>query len=471
MKKHGIILPLGHGCCRAWPLVVLSIVICVVGDVKLLAADDLEPNPEGAKAAAKKIQVTKFGSISVTGGEQQVRGSIASVANELRDQLNQLCGDPGRKMKLPLIVKLYGAEGDEELPRSILSKISSFQGQYQLLLHIHLAKGVDQYLLRYHLVELFLYERGLADGQLVDQGDRVVIKPWLIIGMLEAIDIRSGDSNREIYQADIDFLSILPLEKVFDATENQWREMIGREPVAFRAISGAIVNSLLRQPDGKSGMSSYLAEFATFKGEYENLLRRHFSGMNKSSNSLGKWVNLELLELATARVTQVHSMLETESRLDGLLKLRYRDLDGAALSVGIDDYDQVLKLEQSERIEAVAAARAELERLSYRCFPTYRPIFNEYDIILRDIMKGEDKDISSRLAKLIDVRMRMKAAATRSRDYLDWYYITQSTDLSGTFTKYRALIEALKKEELRASPDDATSHYLDQVQKIYGASR
>ena len=400
-----------------------------------------------------------------------MRGSIASVANELREQLNELCGDPGRKMKLPLIVKLYGAEGDEELQRSILSKISSFQEQYQLLLNIHLAKGVDQYLLRYHLMELLLYERGLADGQIIEDGDRVTVKPWLIIGMLEAIDIRSGDSNREIYQADIDFLSVLPLEKVFDATENQWREMIGREPVAFRAISGAIVNSLLRQPDGKSGMSSYLAEFATFKGEYENLLRRHFSGMNKSSNSLGKWVNLELLELATARVTQVHSMLETESRLDGLLKLRYRDVDGSALSVGIDNYDQVLKLEQSERIEAVAAARAELERLSYRCFPTYRPIFNEYDIILRDIMKGENKDISSRLAKLIDVRMRMKAAAIRSRDYLDWYYITQSRELSGNFTKYRAFIEALKKEELRVSPDDATSNYLDQVQKIYGASR
>ena len=101
-------------------MLVLSIVICVVGDVKLLAEDDLEPDPEDAKAGAKKIQVTKFGSISVTGGEQQVRGSIASVANELRDQLNQLCGDSGRKMKLPLIVKLYGAEGDEELPRSIL---------------------------------------------------------------------------------------------------------------------------------------------------------------------------------------------------------------------------------------------------------------------------------------------------------------------------------------------------------------
>ena len=469
--KNSVVVELDHGSCRAWLLLMMSIAIAVMADVRVLAAEDLSSDAEGAQAVAKKIQVTKFGSISVTGGEQQVRGSIASVANELREQLNELCGDPGRKMKLPLIVKLYGAEGDEELQRSILSKISSFQEQYQLLLNIHLAKGVDQYLLRYHLMELLLYERGLADGQIIEDGDRVTVKPWLIIGMLEAIDIRSGDSNREIYQADIDFLSVLPLEKVYDATENQWREMIGREPVAFRAISGAIVNSLLRQPDGKSGMSSYLAEFATFKGEYENLLRRHFSGMNKSSNSLGKWVNLELLELATARVTQVHSMLETESRLDGLLKLRYRDVDGSALSVGIDNYDQVLKLEQSERIEAVAAARAELERLSYRCFPTYRPIFNEYDIILRDIMKGENKDISSRLAKLIDVRMRMKAAAIRSRDYLDWYYITQSRELSGNFTKYRAFIEALKKEELRVSPDDATSNYLDQVQKIYGASR
>ena len=471
MMKNSVVVELDHGSCRAWLLLMMSIAIAVMADVRVLAAEDLSSDAEGAQAVAKKIQVTKFGSISVTGGEQQVRGSIASVANELREQLNELCGDPGRKMKLPLIVKLYGAEGDEELQRSILSKISSFQEQYQLLLNIHLAKGVDQYLLRYHLMELLLYERGLADGQIIEDGDRVTVKPWLIIGMLEAIDIRSGDSNREIYQADIDFLSVLPLEKVFDATENQWREMIGREPVAFRAISGAIVNSLLRQPDGKSGMSSYLAEFATFKGEYENLLRRHFSGMNKSSNSLGKWVNLELLELATARVTQVHSMLETESRLDGLLKLRYRDVDGSALSVGIDNYDQVLKLEQSERIEAVAAARAELERLSYRCFPTYRPIFNEYDIILRDIMKGENKDVSSRLAKLIDVRMRMKAAAIRSRDYLDWYYITQSRELSGNFTKYRAFIEALKKEELRVSPDDATSNYLDQVQKIYGASR
>ena len=433
------------------------------------AEDSVSKNAE-SEVFANNVQKTQFGNISVTGGNQQVRGGIASVANELRVRFNKICGEPDRKMKLPIIIKLYGAAGDKELPRSIVSKISSLQGQYQLLLHIHLAKGVDQYFLRYHLMELLLYERGLADGQFVDEGDRLTIKPWLIIGMLEAIDIRSADSDRGIYQSDIDFLEVMSLEKVFNISENQWREMIGQEPVSFRAISGAIVNSLLRQPGGKSGMSAYLAAHATFKGEYENLLRQHFPGMNKSNNSLGKWVNLELLELGTARVTQVHSILETESRLGGILKLYYRDADGAAQCVGIDAYDSILGLEQKDRFEAVAAARAELERLSYRCFPTYRPILNEYEVILRELGRGAAKNTDSRLSKLMDTRMRMKAAATRSRDYLDWYYITQSRDLSGDFDKYRALNEALQQEQLRPVDKDATGNYLDEIQRMYGAN-
>lgn len=468
-------IPLGaqlmKGLGSKWLALLCSATLVLYTDLNAFAAEDSVSKIAEPVVFAKNVQTTEFGSILVTGGNQQVRSGIASAANDLRVQFNKLCGDPDRKMKLPMIIKLHGAAGDKELSRSIVSKISSLQGQFQLLLHIHLAKGVDQYFLRYHLMELFLYERGLADDQFVDDGDRLTIKPWLIIGMLEAIDIRSADSNRRIYQSDVEFLSVLSLEKVFNTSENQWREMIGQEPIAFRAISGAIVNSLLRQPGGKSGMAAYLADFATFKGEYENLLRQHFPGMNKSSNSLGKWVNLELLELGTARVTQVHSILETESRLDGILKLYYRDVEGSARSVAIDAYAAISDLEQKDRFEAVAAARAELERLSYRCFPTYRPILNEYELILREVARGTGKNVDSRLARLMDVRQRMKAAAIRSRDYLDWYYITQSRDLSGDFDKYRALNDALQKEQLRAADNDATANYLDQIEKMYGSRK
>ena len=457
-----------YGACDKWQALIWSAILMIHLSVNAFAAE--ESDIDGSDAVLKNVETTKFGDILVTGGNPQVRGVIASSANDLRVQLNKLCADPDRKMKLPIIIKLHGAEGDEELQRSIVGKIRSMQGQYQLLLHIHLAKGVDQYFLRYHLMEMLLYERGLASNPLVEDGDRLTIKPWLTIGMLEAIDVRRADSNRRIYQSDIDFLSVMSLEKVFNATESQWRELIGHESIAFRAISGAIVNSLLRQPGGKSAMLAYLTDFATFKGEYENLLRQHFAGMNKSSSSLGKWVNLELLELATARVTQVHSILETESRLDSILKLYYRDADGGAVSVGIDAYQAILELGQKDRLEAVAAARAELERLSYRCFPTYRPMLAEYELILREFARGSANNIDTRLARLMDVRMRMQAAAIRSRDYLDWYYITQSRDLTGDFGKYRALNEALKKEQLRHRTNDAVSNYLDEIQRIYGSN-
>lgn len=437
----------------------------------VLAVGD-EADSGAGEALAGQAEITTFGDISVVGSNQGVRAGIASMADKLRVELNKICGQaPTRKMKLPIIIKLHGAEGDKELPRSMATRISSIQGEYQLLLHIHLARGVDQDTLRYHLMELLLYERGLAEGQLLEDEDRLIVKPWLIVGILEAMDIRSGGADRRLYQAGIDFISILPLEQVFEASEKQWREMIGRQPMAFRAISGAVVNSLLRQPEGKPSMAAYLADFATFRGEYENLLREHFPGMNQSSSSLRKWVNLELLELGTARVTQVHSMLETESRLESLLKLRYRDESGSAMQVDIDHYDELIGFEANQRVEAVAASRAELERLSYRCFPTYRPILSEYESILRDIARGEDKQIRSRLAKLMDVRMKMKSAATRARDYLDWFYITQSNEVSADFDKYRALMEAMEKQQERSPKGDTASNYLDQIQRFYGGGR
>ena len=421
---------------------------------------------------AENVQTTQFGNIFVTGGSQQQRGEIASAANFLRVQLNKLCGDPDRKMNLPLIIKLHGTQGNKPLQNSFVSKIVNLQGQYQLLLHIHLAKGFDQHLLRYYVMELLLYERGLADNQFVEKGDRLTIKPWLIMGMLEAIDIGRAESDRKIYQSGIDFLSLLPLEKVFSVSENQWREMIGQEPIAFRAISGAIVNSLLRQPEGKQGMSTYLADYATFVGEYENLLRKHFAGMNKSSSSLGKWVNLELLELSTARITQVNTILETESRLENILKLNYRDASGVVQSVGINAHHDILTLAPDLRSEAVVAARADIARLSYRCFPTYRPILAEYELILRELSEGDaGKSIDSRLSRLMDVRLRMKAAALRTRDYLDWYYITQSRDLSGDFEKYRQLSDAIQKEQRRPNRNDTTGNYLDDIEKMYSSNQ
>lgn len=457
--------------------VVLCLTVAAGSQAQELAPEEpgtpLAPTPPTLEVkpptVPAKEATTKFGLISVVGSEQQVRGGIASLAQSLFTELNSLCNEKGRKMKIPLIIRLYGARGDVEQQRSIVSDIAQIQDQYQLNIHIHLARGVDQERLRYHLMEMLLYERGLGNAQAVAAGERVLVKPWLIVGLLETIEHRAGRGNRKLYQAKIPYLEIMPIQQMFDATEKQWLALDGRKPLAFRALSGAMVSSLVRQPKGRPSMAAYLADFATFKGESENLMRKHFPAMNQSRNSLEKWVSLEMLELGTARNTEAFSILETEKRLDSILKLRYRDKEGLAKTVDIEGYQEIIEVEDaSKRLESVAGARSELERLSYRCFPTYRPLLDEYGMILRDIVRGKDKQIPARLKKLAEVRLNSQKAAKRVRDYLDWYYITQSNHVGGSFLQYRELSDALQQEALRPPRNDATEGYLDRIQRIYG---
>ena len=141
------------------------------------------------------------------------------------------------------------------------------------------------------------------------------------------------------------------------------------------------------------------------------------------------------------------------------------------MSVGIDGYLDVINLKPADRVDAVAGARAELERLSYRCFPSYRPLIGEYEMILREVISGKDKGIPGRLEKLSDVRLRLKEAGMRSRDYLDWYYITRSNEVSGDFKQYRELSGAIQKEMMKPRSNDSLENYLEAIQQLYGADR
>jgi len=446
----------------------LEVILVVLWGIGACVAGAQEPVPEAPTEVLDKEAVTKFDGFTVVGNQQQIRGGIASMAGKMSSELATLTGEKGRELELPIIIQLYGQVGDKERKHQIVSKIEQVMGKYHLKIMIHLAKGVDYDRLRYHVMEMLLYERGLADGQSVAEGEHILVKPWLIVGMLEALDLKRGHANRKIYQMDLPYFQVLPLQKVFDASEMEWRAMDGRQSLTFRAISGAMVSSLLRQPDGRHGMGEYLADVATFKGEEENLMRQHFPSMNKSKTSLEKWADLEMAELGTAVVSQIYSLTETEKRLESALQLRYRDEEKSAVSVGIDAYAEVLKLESEDRINAVTGASKELQRLSYRCFPSYRPLMGEYEIILGEVAEGKDKGIAERLEKLADVRLKLKEAGLRARDYLDWYYITRSDDVSGEFKQYRDLSEALQLESVKPRGDDSTQLYLDGVQRLYG---
>ena len=56
-------------------------------------------------------------------------------------------------------------------------------------------------------------------------------------------------------------------------------------------------------------------------------------------------------------------------------------------------------------------AQDALVRLSYRCFPSYRPMLAEYQLVLDAIGKNKTKDVANRLAELDETRATMTAKA------------------------------------------------------------
>jgi hypothetical protein len=224
--------------------------------------------------------------------------------------------------------------------------------------------------------------------------------------------------------------------------------------------------ALLEQPQGREGFRSFLTEVAGYEGEMPGLLRKHFPELNLSETSLAKWWALQLAAKGTVNLlTDIFTIQQTETALAEALRLHFRNEEGIFQQKELAAWPELAALKEPERIAAVRPAEDALVRLSYRCFPSFRPVLSEYQLILNAIAKNKTADVASRLASLEETRVTMLARSARARDYLDWFEITRARETSGAFDDYLRL-----KERLKAAPrhrKDPPSEYLDRMDRIF----
>jgi len=249
--------------------------------------------------------------------------------------------------------------------------------------------------------------------------------------------------------------------------EAGFERLDGASHVGFRALSGAMVMALLEQPRGQESFVSFCHEVARFDGEMPILLRQHFPELNLSEQSLAKWWALTLARLADAPLTEALGIAETESLLLEALRIRYRKDDAVLASLPFEQWEDVLLDEETERFAAVRPAQESLNRLSYRCFPSYRPLILDYHQALIDWASFRKlDDLNELLADLSESRTLMLGRSVRARDYLDFKEIAEATELSGSFDDYIRLIDELK-ERPRPQREDPISKYLDTMERVY----
>jgi Ran GTPase-activating protein (RanGAP) involved in mRNA processing and transport len=161
----------------------------------------------------------------------------------------------------------------------------------------------------------------------------------------------------------------------------------------------------------------------------------------------------------------VLTIRQTEASLVEILQLNFRDAEGIVQQKPIDKWPELAELEEGERVVAARPAAEALVRLSYRCFPSYRPLLQEYQQVLDAISKNQTTNVASRLAALAETRKTMIERADRGRDYLDWFEITRAKQISGVFDDYLELKERLKDRSHRRK--DSISNYLDRMDRIF----
>lgn len=424
-----------------------------------------EPAAPPAAGTVDDTAVSSSRQFRVSGGTSGLRATVALMAEETKTDFLKLIAVKD-DWKVPLAITLHGMPGDPLPPRSMRLSLVAVDGAPELRLDCHLARGLDSGALCYRVTEALVYERSIRAGRSGHAEKNLEAPPWVTEGLREAAAWKNGFAERKLYEALFSHGGLYKLDDLFTLDDVGRDSLDGATRAAFVVSSGSLVSVLLEQPGGTAGFRAFLDEVASFEGEMPVLLRKHFPEMNISETSLAKWWALQLANKGgQALLTQVMSVRETEKAIAEALRLHFRDAEGATHTEGISAWERVIALPEPERRSAIHSAQDALNRASYRCFPSFRPLIAEYQQVLGKIVKGDSKNIAFQLAELEQNRTTMIARSDRARDYLDWFEITRARTTSGAFEDYLRLKERLKT---RTNPrTDPVSKYLDRMDEIF----
>ncbi len=428
--------------------------------------------PAAMKLAGLDRAVSSTKQFRVIGGDAPDRGNIAMLAEETKDELLRLTGERGltvdkrQDWKVPVDIVLHGKSGDPMPSQTIATQILVSEVSYTVKLDVHLSRGIEPERFKYATTAALIYERALRDRPLQQNDTPLIVPPWLVSGLREATAWRLSQSDRRLYEALFKTGGLFKIDDLFSMDAAGFEDMNGAMRAAFRVSCGALVMALLEQPQGKEGFRSLLAEVATFQGEMPALLRKHFPELNLSETSLSKWWALQLANIGGQNlVTDILTVASTDTALSEGLRLNFRNPEGILQQKPLAAWPEVAALPEPERIKSVQLAQDALVRLSYRCFPSYRPIIAEYQIALGIIAKNQTQDLAAKLTDLEARRTTMTAKAQRARDYLDWFEITRARQTSGAFDDYMRLKDRLKTNPRHRT--DTLSKYLDRMEAIF----
>jgi hypothetical protein len=389
-------------------------------------------------------------------------------ADDLIADLDQLVGEvPGKPY--PIYLELFPFEKGKSSQISLEFLKPEGGAPYRLQIYLRLGRGnsFEQEQFERVILQMLVMERSLRLLPEEESVERVEVRPWLLDGLAEAIQWKNGKGDRRMYSSLMESGGWIEVEDLVDRAAIAGLDVLSRE--LFRASSGALVMALLAQNQGAKSLAEFLGKVAVFEGEQMILLRTHFPQANLGPKGLERWWMLQVAALSEKKLSEAMTIPETDERLSGILELHLKNENEEAFRVSLESWRQVAGLDsKEERIESIRPANDLLAHLSFRCFPTFRPVIAGYLKILSDIADGKTEEVEEMIENLEEFRFAEVERHRKLLDLVDWYHLSSVQKESGEFEDYLKMQRNLRQGNEFGK--DPLYQYLEKVQKVFEKS-
>jgi hypothetical protein len=386
-------------------------------------------------------------------------------ADDLISDLDRLVGEvPGKPY--PIYLEIFPFEKGKSSQISLEFLKPEGGAPYRLQIYLRLGRGssFEQKQFERAILQMLVMERSLRSLPEGESVERVEVRPWLLDGLAEAIQWKNGKGDRRMYSSLMESGGWIEVEDLVDRAAIAGLDVLSRE--LFRASSGALVMALLAQNQGAKSLAEFLGKVAVFEGEQMILLRTHFPQANLGPKGLERWWMLQVAALSEKKLSEAMTIPETDERLSGILELHLKNENEEAFRVSLGSWRQVAGLQsQEERIESIRPANDLLAHLSFRCFPTFRPVIAGYLKILSDVADGKTEEVEEMIRNLEEFRTAEVERHQKLVDLMDWYHLSSVRKESGEFEDYLKMQKNLRKGNEFGK--DPLHQYLDKVQKVF----
>ena len=367
----------------------------------------------------------------VHGDDSAARGVMCVFSERTKTGLLNVLNLPDR-WNYPIVLHIRGDIRDINTGRPIRPSVYKLPGdRYRFQIDVFLGDKFKAETLEEELVQILITELIIRSKKRRNIPNKNAFIPdWIKIGLTQVLNKDGKKLNNSTISKFVRSNKILSLEEIIKA-DSKSMDSITEE--VYRVSCGTLVSVLLSQKQGSLRMQNYLLDVDPKQKESMEKLKEVFpDGISKTENLEGWW-NAECTKIARPSATDVLNPLETESLLVDCLKIKIVEPQNTNVDAekekhfgekiksfftkpnknkdtvkqdapkqtkyeymiyNLKDYRKFVSQDGVEI--GLKITETNLLKLSYRAFPIYKPIIQEYQKIIIKIGAGDLKNVDKK---------------------------------------------------------------------------